>query len=315
MKRTERTILIISMILAFLLPVSLPGLQAGEEAPLWLKLEEARNALRDRELGTALQIYREILGDAEENGKTVPEAEMGLGYIFEQEGELELARVQYQRALDHADGLYVPEDRFTILYRLAGIYSRSLQYGRYEQTLRTILALGSGTSGGPDSQALAYQEAMYTVLLRNGPDKLFTLYRKDERNIQRAYGELGLYCYRTGLYREAVRNLIPSLVTPLTNAVSYRRDRDFEYEYTRLDRFIGESFGDPFLANYLAETDFLKNLYYLGASLYASGYQTLAREIWTALLAGPAADPWRDRAVRQLNEPFVEPLLTPQNWD
>ncbi len=287
---------------------------ADTDIPRWLMLEKGKQAILDRELGDGLRIFRSILGDASTRGESVPEAEMWLGYIFEQEGEKELAVEQYNRALDNSDALYVKEDKFTILYRLANLYESTYQYGKYEQTLNRIINADSEDSGA-DATNLLIQEAMFNVLLRDGVDKLFILYRKDERKLQPAFSRLGLYHYKTALFREAVRNLISTLITPVTNTVEYMRLQDFEYEYTNLSDFILDSRDEPYISDYLNEVMFIKNLYYLAASMHGLGRTEQAKYIWRAIVRNAPDSGWRDRSNSQLTEPFIEPLLTPSRFE
>ena len=311
--RLNREVLFIFILTAPFFGLS--ALNGSDDLPEWLLLEKGRQAVIDRELGDALQIFRTIQSKASEENRFVPEADMWIGYIFEQEGETEIAITQYERALEHQDSLYIEEDKFTILYRMANIYESIYQYGKYEQILKRIINEGSSSRQGPDTSLIYQQEAMFNVLLRDGIDKLFILYRKDERKLQPAYSQLGLYHYRTGLYRESVRNYIASLITPVTNVIAYQRDKEFTYQYTNLEDFLQENLNDPLMAAYLQEVGVIKDLYYLGASLYAMGSNGPARYIWLALLHGSPNSVWRDRANRQLTEPFIEQLLTPSNYE
>ncbi|MDR1894682.1 MAG: hypothetical protein LBQ61_08390 [Spirochaetales bacterium] len=296
--------------LCFLAPCLLPAQDASPAPPLWLRLEEAKQALRDRQLGEAVYIYRDILSRAEKRGETVPEAEMGLGIIFKEEGELELARLQFLSAWEHAGQLYVPDDRYTILYHLADIYSLTYQFREYEKVLLQIIALGTGTENSLNPEIVAYHEAMYLGLLRNGPDRVFVLYRRNLENIQNACSALGLYYYRTGYYRESLRNLIAAAVSTVTVAVEFKRQEVFDYEFTTLSAFILQCRRDPGLAAYLGESRFYENIYYLGAALFALGEVSRARETWDSLASAlDFGDPLRDRTLGQLNSPYVEPLL------
>ncbi|MBI9100879.1 MAG: hypothetical protein JEY99_00575 [Spirochaetales bacterium] len=300
----------------FVIPsVFLFSLDDREETPDWLMIERGRQAIIDRELGDALRIFRSILGNAANEGRMVPEAEMWLGYIFEQEGETELAVQQYNRALDHADILYVMEDKYTILYRLANLYEAIYQYGKYETLLKRIITEGSADEVEPEASLIYLQEAMFNALMRDGIDKLFILYRKNEKKLQPAYSKLGLYHYKTGLYREAVRNYISSLITPVTNVVDYQRNLDFTYEYTTLSEFLFDSLSDPVLSDYLEEVGFVQDLYYLGASLFGTGNTGMSREIWMAILHSAPDSTWKERANRQLTDPFIEPLLIPSKYE
>lgn len=313
MIRRRVTLLVFLMVLfSSLFPL---GSRSFGEDPLWLMLEKGRKAVREGELGEALTIFHSALGRAEEEGQLLPEADLWLGYIFEQEGEWRLAEEQYRKVLDQKGFLYIPEEAFTVLYRLAGIYENSSRYGSYEATLKEILALNRNEPGqqGIDPRVVAREEAMYRLFLRDGMDKLFTLYRDDNRKYQMAYQKLGVFSYRTGLYRESVRYLIQALITPVTNLVEQRRREEYKYQFTSMSTLLPPVLDDPDLAAYLRETSAAESLYYLGAALYAYGEIARSQEVWRLLILFPETEPYRRRALRQLTAPFVEPLLLPQD--
>ena len=304
----------IAFFLVFL--VILPSLssQVYQDEPDWLLLERERMAVSAGELGTALTLIRTVQGRADDEGRAHPEADLWIGYIFEQEGEWALAEEQYRRVLENRDALYVAEDAFTVLYRLAGIYEKSSRYGSYEGVLKQILTLDRAVPGSNqlDPRVVERQEAVYRLFLRDGMNKLFILYREDRRKYQMAYTKLGVFTYRTGLYRESIQNLLQALMTPVTNLVEQVRLKDFSYQFAEMEELIPRALESPEFSSYLQETFVPEILYYLGASLFAYGEIGRADEVWRLLLLFPDHEPYRARAVRQLSSPFVEPLLVPQ---
>ncbi len=287
--------------------------QVYQDEPDWLLLERGRMAVREGELGTALTFFRTVQGRADDQNRPHPEADLWIGYIFEQEGEWALAEEQYKRVLENRDFLYVPEDAFIVLYRLAGIYEKSSRYGSYEGVLKQILTLDRTVPGSQslDPRVVERQEAVYRLFLRDGLNKLFILYREDRRKYQMAYTKLGVFSYRTGLYREAISHLLQALMTPVTNLVEQIRLKDFSYQFAEMEELIPRALEDPLFAEYIQETFVPEILYYLGASLYAYGEIGRADQVWRLLLLFPDQEPYRARAVRQLSSPFVEPLLVP----
>ena len=229
-------------------------------------------------------------------------------------GNGQLAEEQYVKALNQKEFLYVPEDAFTILHRLARIYENSSRYGFYEASLRQILGLNRHEpgQGKVDPGVVAREEAMHRLFIRGGLDKLFSLYREDDRRYQMAYQKLGVFNYRTGLYQESIRYLIQALMTPVTNLVNFQRERDHKYSYTTMEALLGPTLENQDLESYLGETRVAESLYYLGAALYAYGEILRAEEVWRLVLLFPETEPLRGRARRQLANPFVEPLLLPQ---
>lgn len=304
MKRILILILLTSLIFSI-------SAQAAD--PIWLLLERGRQAVRSGELGEAFTIFRQIQAQGVEDGILYPEADLWLGYIFEQEGEWGLAEAQYQKVVDNRSSLYIKDDVFTVLYRLANIYETSSRYGQYESTLKDILDLGKPPEDvAIDPFEVAKDEAMYRVFIRDGFDKLFLLYREDERKYQLANQKLGVFSYKTGLYRESVHYLIQALTTPITNMINKLRANDYSFEFSGTEDLFTMAIEDKDLSDYMNETHVAESLYYLGASLFAYGELARSEEIWNLLLIFPRQYTYRQRAIRQLSSPFIEPLLLPQ---
>jgi len=272
--------------------------------PLWLLTERGKQAYALGEYGLASRVFREII-----NRETVsPDAHMWLGFIFEQEGEYVLAEKQYIKALEEKNQLYIIEDEFTILYKLAGIYEKTDQYGKYEQILTSIIEKDENYRDG-----FKLQYAMVDVLKQRGADKLFELYRYDENKYNRARTSLGIFYYRTGRYAEAENNLIFPVMSAATTGFDYLYEKTADYNFESIMTHIENMNDRPELKDFLEMNDFFESLYYLGASLYADGFEEVARELWILVYYTDDRDSnWRNRAGRQLEQPFIEPIITPR---
>ena len=88
--------------------------------PPWLILEYGRKAFGEMELGVAFRYAREAI---EKQGMFYPEAEILIGDVFRAEGNTDLARRQYEKALENARQLYVLNEKYKILYKLADIHA------------------------------------------------------------------------------------------------------------------------------------------------------------------------------------------------
>ncbi len=298
-----------SIFLAFLLLAFAAALSAQEQpvsssgSPAWLLLAEGKRAFQERNFGTALALFRQSIAA----GGETPEADMWIGRVFEEEGELKLAVDQYDRALALKQQFVVREDALTVRYALANIYYETGQYGKYEVALRGIVAEDKYFSN-PDLGGM--RDAMLRILTSGGFDHLMLLYRLTELRTLRAHSELGAFMYRTGRYRDATLNLAFSTITDFTTAIEELRRTNPDFEFTTIQDLLIRSLADPRLAAYFLSAQLYRDLYYLGASLYANGIVGRAREIWTLDIDyAPKDNPWRQRSVAQMRRPFIEPIL------
>ncbi len=272
------------------------------DEPTWLLMERGKQAFEIGEFGLASRIFREVI--TRENN--YPDAEIWLGYIFEQEGEYGLAEKQYLAALDRKSSLYIPDDEFTILYKLSDIYKKTNQYGKYESTLLEILNNDQSEAGN-----IEIQYAVLDVLKDKGIDKMFELYRFENDKYNRARTGIGIFYYQTGRYTEAQLNLLIPVISLAAAGFDFIYNKTAIYEYTDFESHISEMLRYPELADFLQKNDFFSSLYYLAASLYAGGNKNDAEKIWRIVSKFDAeGSTWKIRASRQLRSPFIEPIIT-----
>lgn len=270
--------------------------------PPWLLLELGKRAYHEGNFGQALDYFRTSIA----RGGTTPEAEMWIGHVFQQEGELDLAEIQYQRALSAGSQFEIPGEATSILYDLARIYYNTDQYGKYEVTLEKIVAADKEFSGRAQSFT---REAMVRILTTDGLDKLLVLYRLRDRPALLAHSDLGELSYRTGRYSDAVVNLTFSTIIILTVAIDAFKARDSTYDFTTVANLFAKIAPDRTVSAYIASTHFFRDLYYLGAALYAEGHQEHADAIWRVVTKWSPKDQWYRRSSAQLQHPFVEPIM------
>ncbi len=272
--------------------------------PVWLMMERGRESFELGELGLASRIFREII----DRNSISPDAEMWLGYIYEQEGEPLLAEKQYLKALENKNQLYILEDRFTLMYRLTEIYRVTSQYGKYEKILIDIIENDEGFN---TNFRLFY--AMTDVLNNRGVDKLFELYRYTDGKFNSARISLGIFYYQTGRYSEAELNLTVPFVSILSTGFEYLYEKRGDYEYTTVRDHISSMLADYILTEYMQENSFFRSAYYLAAALYAEGNLDVSNELWQIIKDYDSPESiWSIRSTRQLNSPFIEPLISPR---
>jgi hypothetical protein len=227
--------------------------------------------------------------------QSYPEAEYMIGKAYLAEGELRLAELQFRRACDMKESLELPEERYAMLASLADVYKAKGDLKGYESILREIADASDLFANKTDY----YRNSMERTLGERGIDKFMAMFKIDERfpiGAYQALGELYLADGRTiaTVYLAAAANAI------LARELSEIRIDEPGYAYAGLGDLLSRIKAEGAMARYAAETDLWKGLKLLGDSLAASGYRDSAKEIWSALVAAGAPQPWGKRAAESL---------------
>lgn len=274
--------------------------------PPWLLLDKGKLAYRDGRFGTALQYFRAAVAA----GGETPETDMWIGRVFEEEGEIDLAEIQYERALANKNQFLIPDEYIEILYDLAAIYRNTNSYGKYKVTLNEIVAKDSFFTSEKES---ATRTAMVKLLESQGLDRLLLLYRLTDKMTQRAHSDLGSFDYQTGRYDEAILNLIFSTVTIFTTIIDRYQVDDPAWQFTTVSELFTLAKTHPAVSRYLPQSGIFRDLYYLAAALYANGFPQRASQLWRLVTTWSPHDTWYLRSVDQLANPTIEPVLIPSD--
>lgn len=274
---------------------------ADGTAPVWVYLKLGEKAYRDRELGDALRYFRLALG----SGTDVPEALVGIGMVYQEEGELALAERQYREAISRREAFRVPDEYFQAQYRLAEVYRIQRRSRDYEETLRAIVSEDAYHTV-PEQRALA--AAMAAAVRSKDLDKLLELYRSGLDFSSRAYRELGVYYYESGRYVHAIDHLMIATVKTFSAALEELIRIDPDYRYTGISKTLDDALSVPVIRTFVLAEDLFRTLYYLGAALYAESRSGSVRSIWALVMNRSEAGLWAAKARRQYTSPFIEPV-------
>lgn len=296
-------------LLLFLFLTSAAFLWAAEiewspDDPDWVLISRGQMAFEQDEVGEAFRIFRAVLGRDKGNA----DALLWMGILFEHEAELDLAEDYYHEALENWKQLTIADDRYTILYRLAELYAVQGQYGLYEETLHRILDLEAGEGG-----AVSQRQAKLNLLLEQGLQKMVTLYRSRDRKRVKAETDLAVFYYRTGRYYDALWHGLEPFLTVITLCFDYLREGEPELQLDSIAALMEQVEDDQILRDYIQESDFYRNLYYLGASLYAYGELSQAETVWRIVSRYGEGESWSARAAKQLKAPYIEPIISRYN--
>jgi tetratricopeptide (TPR) repeat protein len=273
--------------------------QAAAPTPAWLLYERGRTWADQGEFGKALQLFREsILASG-----VMPEAEAAIGDIYREEGEIALAVRQYTRAYNLRNALVVPEEKYDILYRWAGLCEDQQLYNDMESRLQLIVADDRWNT----SEQLPIQVERNFV--EKGLDHVLSLYRFDSRFATDAHSRLGWFYYRTGRYPQAVRHLLYAVILQVTDVAEFLRQKDTDVVVDSLASFFSHVLRDRDARSWLETSTFSSDVYYLSAAAWELGHPLRAQAAWRILANVKETGKYADLSRRQLAKPFREPFL------
>jgi len=272
------------------------------KTPSWILYEQGNAFFSIKEYGPALKKYQEALAAF----AVFPEAEIGIGDIYLQEGELDLAVKQYKKAYELKNSFYIPEMKYEALYKLAGIYETTQMYKPFEDALKSVI-LDDKNFNQPSTSRL--REQFESNYYGKGLDFVLKVYRFPERFPAEAHSKLGWFYYRSGNYTTSVLHLLYAVVYKISDAGQYVADMDVDFQFTTLGDFLVVVNNDSFLIDYFKTSGVFRDLYYLAGSAFKVGFPAHARMIWQLLSRSSLAGSYADLSARQLRSPWTEPLL------
>ena len=232
-----------------------------------------------------------------------PESEFWIGRVFQAEGELKLAEIQYQRAWDMREAYEISDERYTALYALADLYRTRGEYPKMEEQYLLIVQ-DDPTASDPRNEYL--RAAMVNTLTKDGFDKFMSLYRTELDFAVQAYDSLGSFWYESGRQAKAVLYVGLAVNRVLTKVIDAIRSGEPSYSYVTLGELLERITGRRDLKDYTKSADLYRLLFTLADALYANGARTSAVGIWKSLSTATEAGAWGTRAAAQLRAPTVK---------
>ncbi len=270
--------------------------------PYWLLYDQGNAFMDAKEYGSALLKYQEAIAKA----GVFPEAEMAIGDIYREEGEVDLAIRHYIKAYNLRNTFYIPESKYDALYKLSRIYEEQRLFRQMEDSLQTIVKDDKGFNQTLISHLKDQIESNYYA---KGLDFLLKLYRFTEFFPEKAHSKLGWFYYKTGRFKHSVIHLLYSIIYKTSEASGYFASKDVDYQFTTILDLLLLSASDKEVSLYLDEVDIYKDLYYLAGSVFSEGYPEHASEIWKLLSGLKSAGKYSDLSLKQLKSPWIEPYI------
>ncbi len=307
MKKPGCNLLIRLLLMLFLLSAVdfLFSQDSTERTPAWILYERGKAELERKnrkEPGKALQLFRQAIDRA----GIFPEAEVALGDVYFFEREFILAEEQYKKAYKLRNSFDIPEEKYVVLQKLAGLYELNSQYKQMEDVLLKILADHPVYN---DKSYQSFRGSFVGSFFYRGLNNHLRLYRLEKAGFAlKAHAKLGWLFYRTGRFNQSIIQSLYALNIMVSESIAELRPYYPEYEYTTMDAFIAAAFKRQNIADYLFESDFFGVLYYLASANYADGRPGPAFALWEILAAVPAGR-YADLSRRQLKSPWIEPYI------
>lgn len=210
-----------------------------------------------------------------------PESDYLTGRIYELEGEVDLALNYYQKALDNYEVMDIPEERFTVLYRMADLALFSGKTGLMENYLLRIVSEDSVYS---QTEPLT---PMLSAMLRSlhtekTVDKFFLLYRHDYFKGLRAYQKLAEFYYNTeGLANKALTAAVLSSIICVTQLANSYSAYDFSWSYSSLTDLFIQIGKKNELKEWARSADVWDSFLLFGTILVKSDMKEQGRQLWT----------------------------------
>ncbi|MFW5745189.1 MAG: tetratricopeptide repeat protein [Spirochaetota bacterium] len=286
-------------ILLLILRGAMPALSQETEPP-WLVAERAERLLAEREFGLAIQSFRHALQLSPRD----PDVLFGLGRAYKAIGDQTVALDYFARALDHRGEFDVPDTALLVRYERAEVYRARRDFARYESELFEIVA------DDPVPEDALPPDDIHLDLEARGLDRLLVLYRLPESGSTRARGMLAELLVGLGRYAGAAEQGAIAVLQSFTTLIDAALQRDPTYEFTTVADLWERIARLPEVERYLETSALPHDLYYLAAAYWGEGNST-ALEVWRTLARIDADGRFGARALRQLDDPTVEPLIVP----
>jgi len=266
----------------------------------WLAIEELRGAAAiNNSLKTLKTLALEL--------QSYPEAEFGIGKVFNVEGELALAELQYRKALDAAASLEVPDDRLEIVMALAGVHKSKGDWKSYEDDLR--LALADSVIFSPQDDFM--RTAMERALDLEGFDTMVSLYPVHEPKIIGPASALGEFFLRNGR-SQATISLALAADAMITQVMERLRINEPGSDYSSLSALADRIAARREVAEWCDAKGLWKYLYYLGESLLGDSRLQAGRRLLRELAGAKGGGAWGRAAAQALARPSgVKPAILP----
>ena len=232
-----------------------------------------------------------------DNSKAFPEAHKLIGDIYKLEGEYKYAEEYYLMALDKADVLDIPDEKYEILYMLAEISRLEEDYSKMEVRLMNILAEDNNYR---DSALKRSMKGTIAADKKDSMEKFFNLYRADSYNCINAYNQLAEYYHDAHRNDKALEFASLAAITSFTRIIDILYSRNSVYEYENLEGFMQEASYYDDVIEWGSRNSAWKSFNILAGYAAEEGYKNFSEALLRVIARYTPETYWQRDAVLQL---------------
>jgi len=216
--------------------------------------------------------------------KAFPESDFLSGKVYEAEGETDLAFSFYGKALELNAFLDVPDERFTIIYRMAEIAKNEGNKGAWEKYL-LLIPMEDPIFGKPGDESLTLSAMIKAIKSDKTAEKFFYSFRHSNFIALRAYQDLAsFYLYDSkGRIDRALPVAVLAASVSVTELSAVLSREDFNFEYQTLADLIIRIGKNSKISSWAHDEKIWDSFLLLATILHDDGEKPQAISIWTIL--------------------------------
>ena len=234
-----------------------------------------------------------------ENSKAYPEAHKLIRDIYKMEGEYQFAEEYYLMALNKAEVLDIPDEKYDILYMLADISRLQKDYNKMEVRLLNILAEDANFR---DKALIRSMTETIKSDKKDSMEKFINLYRANSYRSMNAYSQLAHYYHEEGQSDRALQFTALAVITGFSRIDEVLHSRDSSYEYENFSVFLQQaSFYDDII-EWGSRNSAWESFNTLAAYTKEYGCLNFSRELLKCIARFTPEKYWQRDAVLQLEK-------------
>lgn len=231
--------------------------------------------------------------------KSYPEADFLIGKIYRLEGEYDISEKYLQYALDNAENLDIPDEKYDILYELANLCLLKNEKEQYEKQLLLILAKDT-----------VYQDKVFIDSMlksiasnrKNCLEKYFQLYRNENANAIKAYFDLADFYRAEHETYKALEASAIGVITAFTKINNVMMHRNPEYSYKKFSDFFMELQNNPDIIEWGIENKIWQGFYFLARDAHSNKCITFTLQFLNEFKDYAPEEYWREKSQCYLEE-------------
>lgn len=219
-----------------------------------------------------------------------PEADYLIGKIYMMEGEYYAAADFFDKAIENAAVLDIPDVKYDILYDAAELARLQKKEEKYEGYLLRILEentdfVAEKAKGSGEYVYTSYLTAIVNYARRETSlDQFFLLYRSSQYKSLNALLKLTDYYQQKGEQERARNTGILASIISFTRIYEIMTGRNRKYEYKTFDGFLKESEKYRDVREWMDTNCIWKGFYNLGIILNDIGNESLSEQMMNSLI-------------------------------